>query len=120
MYKKMKAIVVSLLLISLLISCSKENANDKRLTFDDFQTSLTVDMDYDAIVEAFGEPDKDVGSGIHIYVYILTDLTEIWIGYTDHIIYAKHVDQNQKVLYNFFANLFQSPFGGFILSTLVQ
>ncbi len=98
----MKAFGIILLCISLSISCSNENADDKRLTFDDFQTSLTVDMDYDAIVAAFGEPDKDVGSGIHIYVYILTDLTEVWIGYTDHILYAKQVDQNQNVLYTFF------------------
>ncbi len=47
----------------------------------------------------FGEPDSDIGSGIHIYVYKLKNSTEIWIGYTDHIIYARHVDRNQQLLH---------------------
>ena len=98
----MKAIVIKLLLISLLISCTKENTDNKNLTFNDFQSSLQDDMDYDAIVETFGEPEKDIGSGIHIYVYVLTDSTEIWIGYTDYILYSKHVDQDQNILHTLY------------------
>jgi hypothetical protein len=56
-------------------------------------------MDFNAIVARFGEPTKDIGSGIHIYVYQLGDQTEIWIGYVDRIIYARHVDANQQVLH---------------------
>ena len=46
----------------------------------------------------FGQPDKDLGSGIHIYVYKLDDATEVWVGMTDKIVYAYHVDQNQNLL----------------------
>ncbi|MCG8697323.1 MAG: hypothetical protein MI922_04660 [Bacteroidales bacterium] len=95
----MKAIFLNLVLIGLLCSCAKEDSNIDQLTFDDFKSSLTVEMDYGAIVETFGEPDRDIGSGIHIYVYELNDATEIWIGFIDSIIYAKHMDQDQNVLH---------------------
>lgn len=54
-------------------------------------------MDYTAIVSKFGQPTKDIGSGIHIYVYVLDDATEIWIGYVDKILYARHMDKTQKL-----------------------
>jgi len=56
-------------------------------------------MVYADLVNKFGEPDEDIGSGIHIYVYRLSDSTAIIIGYTDKILYAKHVDSNQQVLH---------------------
>ncbi len=49
-------------------------------------------MSYGDIVKRFGKPDEDRGSGIHIYVYNLSDSTEIVIGFTDKIVYARHVD----------------------------
>lgn len=57
-------------------------------------------MNYNAIVAKFGEPSKDIGSGIHIYVYILSDSTEVWIGYTDKILYARHLDKNHLLIEN--------------------
>lgn len=66
----------------------------------DFKNSLTSQMDYTAIVETFGQPSRDIGSGISIHVYDLDDLTEIWIGYTNRILYARHVDKNQLLLDN--------------------
>ena len=96
----MKAIV-SLVFFSLLVSCTDEATITEQLTFSDFETSLKDDMDYDAIVETFGEPVKDMGSGIHIYLYTLNDSTEIWIGYADAIVYANHVDQDQNILHTF-------------------
>ncbi len=57
-------------------------------------------MDYNALKSTFGNPLKDAGSGIHIYVYKLVDLSEIWIGYVDHILYARHMDRNQQLLEN--------------------
>ncbi len=84
--------------ILLITACTKETDNDKQLTYDDFKNSLTMHMDYDAIIEEFGQPARDIGSGIHIYVYELDDSTEIWIGYIDHILYARHVDKNQQLL----------------------
>ena len=60
--------------------------------------NLKPDMTYDSIVSKFGEPSKDIGSGIHIYVYQLTDSIEIWIGYTDKILYARHMDKNGQII----------------------
>lgn len=60
--------------------------------------NLKPDMTYDSIVAKFGEPSKDLGSGIHIYVYVLTDSTEIWIGYADKIIYARHMDKDYQII----------------------
>jgi hypothetical protein len=56
-------------------------------------------MAFTDITTKFGQPDFDKGSGIHIYVYKLKDSTEIWIGYTDRILYATHMDSNQQLLH---------------------
>ncbi len=85
--------------VFMLAGCTKSTDVKKSLTYSDFVVSLNAGMDYAAIVARFGEPKKDIGSGIHIYVYQLNDLTEIWIGYVDRIIYARHVDSNQQVLH---------------------
>lgn len=55
-------------------------------------------MRYEAIVKCFGEPSGDLGSGIHIYVYRLNDLTQVWIGFTDVILYARHMSPDSKLL----------------------
>ena len=96
----MKLIALSMLVWSLVItSCSKDKNDSQKKTFEYFNTHLKADMSYTAILNEFGQPDKDIGSGIHIYVYGLADSTEIWIGYADKIIYARHVDKNQQVLH---------------------
>jgi len=83
------------------LSCTKENNSTKHgFVYSDFGNNLKPDMTYDSIVAKFGEPSNDIGSGIHIYVYQLTDCTEIWIGYTDKIIYARHVDKNHQIIEN--------------------
>ena len=89
-----------ILVISLVFSaCSKDQNPDKEnLTISDFENNLKSEMNYEAIVSIFGEPPKDIGSGIHIYVYQLKDLTEVWIGYTNQILYARHMDQNHNLL----------------------
>ena len=95
----MKKLFVLIIMLS-AFACSEEDTKKTlALTFENFQTGLTSEMDYTAIVDAFGEPVKDIGSGIHIYVYELTDATEIWIGYVDDIHYAIHVDEDQTVLH---------------------
>lgn len=81
------------------MACSKEEAQLEILTYESFQKNLTSDMNYDAIVRVFGEPDADVGSGIHVYVYKLDDSTEVWIGYADSVLYARHLGQNQQALH---------------------
>jgi shikimate 5-dehydrogenase len=70
------------------------------LTYDYFKANLKPDMTYNSIVTKFGTPLKDIGSGIHIYVYQLTDSSEIWIGYSDKILYARHMDKNGQIIEN--------------------
>ena len=97
----MKLIILKILLITVLFSCSSIET-ENGLTYQDFETSLKIDMQYESIVAVFGEPNKDIGSGIHIYVYELKDSTEIWIGFAEYILYARHVDKDQNVLHTLF------------------
>ena len=71
-------------------------------TLDDFKHTISEPYDIDEIFSKFGQPHYDIGSGIHIFVYKLNDLTEIWIGYTDHILYVKHVDSERNLLEELF------------------
>jgi len=71
-------------------------------TLEDFRNTLSEPYDIDIIFSKFGQPHDDIGSGIHIYVYELNDFTEIWIGYTDHVWYVKHVDSDGNVLEELF------------------
>jgi hypothetical protein len=82
------------------VACKKEEDLVKHeLTYSYFKDNLKSDMKYYSIVTKFGEPSKDIGSGIHIYVYQLNDYTQIWIGYDgDKIMYATHMDKNQLLI----------------------
>ena len=93
----MRKILMFIVILS-VFGCSKETIDTTPLTFDHFQNHLQPEMDYAALVDVFGAPTKDIGSGIHIYVYELSDSTEIWIGYVDEIIYARHVDDKGQLL----------------------
>ena len=93
----MKKIILLVLVGMLLFNCS-DNDNESPKTAQFFKDNLKKEMTYDAIVKTFGVPAKDIGSGIHIYVYILNDLTEIRIGYTDTILYATHNDPSHQLL----------------------
>jgi hypothetical protein len=44
------------------------------------------------VIAQLGKPDRDAGSGIYVFVYGLSDGTEVWIGSADgsHILYARH------------------------------
>lgn len=94
----LKIVFLSLLLI--LVGCNHDShlINKDELTVEDFKDNLKADMDYNAITTMFGTPDGDIGSDIHIYVWALADSTEIWIGYTDKILYARHMDANHVLL----------------------
>jgi len=96
--------LIALTLI-LFISCTKQNdVNNQKGVVDKhsisyFVENLKPEMNYDAIVATFGAPSNDTGSGIHIYVYPLSDSTEVWIGYAaNKILYARQVDSNHQVL----------------------
>ena len=56
-------------------------------------------MSYQQIVFRFGKPIGDIGSGIHIYVYTLSDKSIMYIGYSDKIVYAKHVSEDGQLLH---------------------
>jgi len=43
------------------------------------------------VFKDFGKPEKDIGSGIHIYVYGLDDGSKVWIGCVEKVIYVSHV-----------------------------
>jgi hypothetical protein len=70
-------------------SCNKKNEVSKD-SYEYFNTNLKPAMVYTDIVATFGNPDGDLGSGIHIYYYDLEDGTSVWIGYTDHIMSSSH------------------------------
>ena len=86
-------------IVAVTLSCTHENDPSPEVnTVSYFRDNLKPDMNYNSIVAKFGEPAKDIGSGIHIYVYVLADSTEIWIGYADKIIYARHMDKNHQLI----------------------
>ena len=74
-------------------------------TLDDFRNTLKEYSDIDTIFSKFGEPHDDIGSGIHIYEYVLNDSTKVWIGYSDVIHYVKHVDADGQTLEELYPNL---------------
>ena len=71
-------------------------------TLDDFKNTLDESQNIDTIFFKFGKPHDDIGSGIHIYVYELNDFTQVWIGYTDEILYVQHVDTEGNILETLF------------------
>jgi hypothetical protein len=96
-----KVVFILFVTACLSFSCDKQpqETGEKQITWEDFQIFLTKDLEYQTIVSKFGEPAKDIGSGIHIYVWELNDSTEIWIGYVTTIIYARHMDKNHNLLH---------------------
>jgi hypothetical protein len=92
--------IVVLLSFFIIAGCTHDSRliNKDELTAQNFKDNLKVDMDYNAITAMFGVPDKDIGSGIHIYVWVLSDSTEIWVGYVNKILYVTHMDANHVLL----------------------
>jgi hypothetical protein len=59
---------------------------------------ITDRLSMKQVVEVFGLPDQDIGSGIYIYVYNLTDRSQVRIGSPDgkQILYVVHSLGNEK------------------------
>ncbi len=76
--------------------------NEITPTLDDFRKFLTESPDIDTILYRFGKPHNDIGSGIHIYMYELNDNTQVWIGYTNEILYVRNVDSQGNILESLF------------------
>ncbi|MBI2811633.1 MAG: hypothetical protein HYX67_12520 [Candidatus Melainabacteria bacterium] len=51
--------------------------------------------DAKTVLNDFGEPLKDIGSGIHIYEYKLEDGSNVWVGCVDKVLYVDHVKGKQ-------------------------
>jgi hypothetical protein len=100
-------VLFSLLVLSISVShcCQSHSSNcdeEDCLCYCDFKNNLKQDMTYNQIVARFGEPDADIGSGIHIYVYVLCDSSEVGIGYTDRILYARHMTADREIIEELF------------------
>jgi hypothetical protein len=68
----------------LLTSCNGNKAqtpiasNERK--FSDFEF-LKLGMSYAEVVENIGESDRDIGSGVHLFVYELSDGTEVLLSF---------------------------------------
>ncbi|HEY0251867.1 MAG TPA: hypothetical protein VGC41_10090 [Kofleriaceae bacterium] len=72
---------MSALLAFLLTACAMTRpTHDQAATFARTITAETRIADVDA---AWGKPARDIGSGIHIYVYPLADDGELRVGSSD-------------------------------------
>lgn len=88
---------VFVILLLVFASCDDDSDHD-RDSIEHFRYHLKADMTYKSLVRAFGKPDDDLGSGIHIYIYNLSDGNKIQIGFTDKILYARLVDPNNYLI----------------------
>jgi hypothetical protein len=97
----MRKILFAILLAAMFFTyCSKgRSAPSDKDSIEYFNYNLTADLKYDELVGLFGEPDGDKGSGIHIYYYNLSDGTAVYIGYTDKILYARHMSASGQLLH---------------------
>ncbi len=98
--KTIKIVCFLFLLGTLAISYScSDDSNDKELTYEMFANSLVRDMNYDQFVDLFGKPNRDEGSGLHIYIWTLENGTEVSVGFAGgYIYYAYHIDKEGKVI----------------------
>ena len=93
-----RTFVILLALASFIGSCDDDEPEHDIDSLEHFRLHLNAGMKYADITKTFGEPDNDIGSGIHIYIYNLKDGAKVQIGYADKILYARHVDQNDVLL----------------------
>lgn len=85
---------------AMLASCL--SGNTKGMTLGYFRENISQDLGYDELLERFGAPGKNVGSGIDIYEYTLDDGSNVRIGYVDRILYVKHHDSKGALLETLF------------------
>jgi hypothetical protein len=90
-----KALII---LIGFLCVCCDTELEKQTDSIIYFEQHLKADMTYENLKSTFGEPDNDIGSGIHIYLYNLQDGSKIHIGFVDSILYARHVDVNDQLI----------------------
>ncbi len=108
------AIICGLIgIVLMLAGCAAKNTPANSTNNSTVQSSTQKDFDLfknvtmtttiEEIINSCGQPDRDIGSGIHIFVYDLKDSTSIWIGSADNksIMYLDHVSakgEHQRML----------------------
>jgi hypothetical protein len=71
-------------------SKSENHMPTKKCTLENFQL-LKVGTDVKTVFNDFGEPLRDIGSGIHIYEYKLSDDSIIRVGCVNKVFYVDHL-----------------------------
>lgn len=92
-----KALLLVFLFTGVVLSCKKDTAHNR--SYEYFAAHINKNMSDKTVIKTFGQPDDDVGSGLHIFIYKLTDGTTIDIGVTDFIHYSNHRDANGHILH---------------------
>ncbi len=67
----------------------------KKCTLQNFQL-LKLGTDVKKVFSDYGEPLRDIGSGIHIYEYKLDDGSIIRVGCVTTVMYVDHVQGKQS------------------------
>lgn len=83
--------------VVLLFGCSQRREAPAG-SLDYFRQNLTAGMDISEIKETFGETKVLTNPTVSVYKYHLVDSTEVWIGYTDKIVYACFVDERHNLV----------------------
>lgn len=74
---------------------SEGHVPTKKCTLENFQL-LKPGTDVKTVFKEFGEPVRDIGSGIHIYEYKLGDDSIIRVGCVTKVFYVDHVQGKQS------------------------
>ena len=82
-------IVICLLLMGSIVGCHQRGGR----TLDDF-SFIDDSTSINELFSIVGEPDRDVGSGLFVFEYRLSDDSSVFVGTADRqrIIYVRHGD----------------------------
>ncbi|MBD3279541.1 MAG: hypothetical protein GF390_02405 [Candidatus Pacebacteria bacterium] len=78
--------------IFLLIFTFKKDLFIKNRSLGYFKENVTAALSYKDMIDVFGKPDSEIGSGLYIYVYILNDGSKVLFGYQSksNVFYIYH------------------------------
>jgi len=101
--KRMFAISHLLTCLLLLGACESNKlqvTRDVNATAESFKLVLKKGMSFQEVKRNFGNPVKDVGSGLHIFVYEIDNGLSVWLGFADlnALMYAKVVNKKGDTL----------------------
>ncbi len=71
------------------------HVSTKKCTLQNFKL-LKLGTDVKTVFSDFGEPLRDIGSGIHIYEYKLDDSSIIRVGCVTKVLYVDHIQGKQS------------------------